>query len=286
MSAASADAGGVRASDLIVACEMMGRSAAPVPWVEHLSASPYVPDSDVLKGSRIVSLAVRPADSEGIWRLVPAGAIANTIVGLDGDEFVAVNSAAPGVAPANHGSAPIADRASRTGERRVIGGRADFEIARDRWRLLTSASLVGVAKKALELALHYLGEREQFGRPIAAFQALQHGVADFPAHVDGAELIVHKTAWAMDGDLRGPVDVGDGKVHAPDVLAQMALCFARDAAALTTGRSLHYHGSYGFSQEYEIQLYYRRARAWPALLESPEAGRARLADLLWPREDG
>lgn len=282
MSAESAEAGGVRFSDLVVALEALGRYAAPVPWVEHLAAAPCDPTPDVLDGSRIVSLAVRPANGEGVFRLAPAGAIAHTVVGLDGDELVAITAEPPGVAPANHGSAPIADRSARRGDRRVLGGRAEFERALDRWRLFTAAALVGVASKALALALHYLNEREQFGRPIAAFQALQHGVADFPAQVEGAQLVVHKAAWAFDRAEPGIADVADGKIQDPRVLAQMALCFARDAAALTTDRSLHYHGSYGFSQEYEIQLYYRRARAWPSLLESPPEGRARLADLLWP----
>ncbi len=282
MSSGSPDAGGVRFSDLVVALEALGRSAAPVPWVEHLAAATCDPAQDVLEGTRIVSLAVRPANRDGLFRLAPAGAVAHTIVGLDGDEFVAVTSEPPGVAPANHGSAPIADRSARDGDRRVLGGRTEFAEALDRWRLFTAAALVGIASKAQALALHYLNEREQFGRPIAAFQALQHGVADFPAQVEGAQMVVHKAAWAFDRSERGVVNVGDGKVQDPRVLTQMAFCFARDAAALTTDRSLHYHGSYGFSQEYEIQLYYRRARAWPSLLESPAEGRARLADLLWP----
>ncbi len=52
---------------------------------------------------------------------------------------------------------------------------------------------------------------------------------------------------------------------------------------MATDRVLHYHGGYGFSLEYDIQLYFRRARGWANILGDPAAERLRLADLLWPR---
>ena len=279
-------------STLVVACEAFGRRLAPVPLVEHLVASRLVQADDVREGSRIVTLALRPSDQDGCWNLVPSGAIANTVVGMDRDELVAVTSKPPGRAPSNFGSASMADRSARDGEREVIGTRADFERALDHWKLLISAALVGLSATAQDIALQYVMERKAFGRPIGGFQVIQHGLADFPAWIEGARTLVHKAAWATDAmisngsqaDPDGVIDTEDFEIQDPRVLTSMAFSFATESAAKVTDRALHYHGSYGFSLEYDIQLYYRRARGWPLQLGDPAAERRRIADILWPRD--
>ena len=76
------------------------------------------------------------------------------------------------------------------------------------------------------------------------------------------------------------------KTTAMDPVAALKVVDALEKqAAKTTDRSLHYHGSYGFSLEYDIQLFHRRARGWPLQLGDPAAERRRLADLIWPREE-
>ena len=62
-----------------------------------------------------------------------------------------------------------------------------------------------------------------------------------------------------------------------DELASMAFLFAAKTAQKTTGDSLHFHGGYGFTMEYDIQLYFRRAKAWPLLAGDPEPQYAALA---------
>lgn len=279
-----ADGSGPLFAHLVVACESFGRRIAPIPLVEHLVASQLVPAPDVLEGSRIVTLALHPATRDGVFSFVPAGAIAQTVVGLDGEELVAVTSNPPGHGPRNHGSTPMADRSARTGKREIIGARADFESALDRWRLLTAAALVGIATSARDMALRYVMERKAFGRPIGAYQSLQHGLADFPAWIDGARTLVHKAAWSLDHEREGVIDLHDFEIEDPAILIAMAYGFACEAAARTTDRSLHYHGSYGFSLEYDIQLFYRRARGWPLQLGDPAKERIRLAAMLWPLE--
>src|SRR5690606_14077759 len=97
--------GGASLADLVVACEAFGRSVAPVPLVDHLVATRAHPVPGLVSGEQVASLALRPA-REGTWRLVPAGAVADVVVGLDGDELVAVASEPPMAAPENHGSMP------------------------------------------------------------------------------------------------------------------------------------------------------------------------------------
>jgi alkylation response protein AidB-like acyl-CoA dehydrogenase len=283
---ADAGGGGASMSDLVVVAEAVGRAAAPVPLVDHLVASRAHPHGDLVHGTAVGAVAVRPADATGTWRLVPAGAVADVVVGLDGDDLVAVRDGPPGKGPRNHASAPLADRSAREGERTVLGDRAAFDVLLDEWRILTAASLVGIAAAALDLALAYVTERRQFGRPIGAFQAIQHGLADFPALIDGGRLLVHKAAWAADHGLHGHVDVADNDITDVGALSRMAFVHAAEAAAVTTDRSLHDHGGYGFSREYDIQLYFRRARGWANVIGDPAHQRQELADLLWPRAEG
>ena len=190
-----------------------------------------------------------------------------------------MRSAPPMAGPLNFGATPMADRSAREGERRVLGPASDFDAVLDRWKVLTSAALIGVADGALRLGVQYVMEREQFGVPIGSFQAVQHGMADLPVLIDGARLLSHKAAWALDAgtdliDWRN-LDITDGPT-----LASMAFVFASDAASHATDRSLHYHGGYGFAEEYDIQLYYRRARSWALVFSDVSTETLHLADRL------
>ena len=152
--AESAGGGGASLGDLTVVAEEFGRSIAPVPLVDHQVAARalalHQARADVTDGETIASLALRPA-VDGVWRLVPAGAVAGLVIGLDGDELVAVDSTAPGRGPRNHAAQPLADRAT-AGTRSVLASgdaaRAAFERALNEWKTLTAAALVGVGAQA------------------------------------------------------------------------------------------------------------------------------------------
>ncbi|MCU1396844.1 MAG: acyl-CoA dehydrogenase protein [Ilumatobacteraceae bacterium] len=269
---------GASIADLCVIAESFGRWIAPVPFAEHAVASPLAGDI----GSGVATIALRPADSTGVWRLVPAGAVADVVIGVDGDDLIAVRSAPPGSGPLNHASAPLADRDARAGERTVLGPKSDIEPLLAQWKVLTSAALVGVSSMALQLAVAYVKERFQFGVAIGTFQAVQHGLADLPGTIDGARLLTHEAAQAVDKGEPGVCDVGRNLIDDPLALASMAFLFASETAASATDKSLHFHGGYGFAEEYDIQLYYRRARGWALVLGEPAAESLALADRLWP----
>ncbi len=283
----AAGGGGAKLSEVAVVAEALGRAIAPVPLVEHLVASRLFPEPDVVSGEAIAAVSLRPARPDGTWRLVPGGAVADVVIGVDGDEVVAVRSAPPAEAPRNHACAPLADRSARQGARQVLGGRDGFPAALDGWKTLTAAALIGIAAAALDMGVEYVMARHQFGVPIGSFQAVQHGLADLPALVDGGRLLTHKAAWAGDRPDPGSCDVDDNDITDPSVLASMAYVFAGEVAAQATDRSLHYHGGYGFSAEYDIQLYYRRARGWWLVYDDPQRECLRLADRLFgPAGDG
>jgi alkylation response protein AidB-like acyl-CoA dehydrogenase len=274
--------GGADVLDLSLAIEALGRRLAPVPLVEHtvsarlLARAGALPDG-VVDGAAIATLALRPAQDHRA-RLVPAGAVADHVVALDGDDLV-VFASAPGALVANLGSAPLADRAlasdtatATTTARSVLASgdeaRRLHAQALDEWRVLTAAALVGLGLGALTIAVSYVTEREQFGVPIGTFQSLQHGLADVAVALDGAQLLARKAAWAADG--RRPEAAQ---------LAAMAFLFAAEQSQRATDRALHYHGGYGFMEEYDIQLFYRRAKGWANVLDRPGREYARLADL-------
>jgi len=279
--------GGATMSDLVVVAEAAGAALAPVPLLEHWVASRALATSSLLAEGEVAALALRPAGADGVWRLVPAGAIANVVIGIDGDEVVAVRSDPPMSAPPNHASAPLADRSARDGERAELGSAGSFSLALDEWRLLTASALVGIAQRALAIGIDYTLERTAFGRPIGSFQSIQHGLAELPALIDGGRFLVHKAAWARDAELidgAGIIDMDYGTITEFAPLAAMAFVHAADAASVATDKSLHYHGGYGFSLEYDIQLFFRRARGWAEVLGDPARERLRLADILWPKE--
>jgi alkylation response protein AidB-like acyl-CoA dehydrogenase len=142
-----------------------------------------------------------------------------------------------------------------------------FAEALDEVRVLRAAALVGLAAEAVEIGAQYATVREAFGQPIAMYQAVAHPFADTLAALDGARLLVGKTCWAVDS----------GHADAP-ALAAMAFVFAAETAYQAANHSLHVHGGYGFMEEYDIQLYYRRAKAWAAAFADPRRELLTVAD--------
>ena len=272
--------GGASMVDLGIVAGAAGRVLAPVPFVDHVVASRVWPDPAVVEGTAVAALALRPAVF-GIWRLVPAGAVADVVVGLDGDDLVAVRNVAPGAGPRNHADMPIADRPT-SGDRVVVGDRGTFDRCLVEWKVLQAAQLAGLSSRALEIVTEYVKDRSQFGRPVGGFQAVQHGLADCVGPVEGSRLLAAKAAWALDEGLQGALDFAHNDVDDPAALAAMAFAFAAETAAFTTKKAVQYHGSYGVSLEYDIQLYFRRARGWPLVLGDPAHQHRELADLLWP----
>jgi alkylation response protein AidB-like acyl-CoA dehydrogenase len=114
-------------------------------------------------------------------------------------------------------------------------------------RVNVAARGVGIAQRALELALRYAQERKTFGKPIAQHQAIQFKLADMATQVDAARLLTHRAARLKDAGERSDIEAG------------MAKLFASEAGHFCVEQSLRIHGGYGYSKEYEIERLYRDA---------------------------
>ncbi len=253
-----------------------GRVLAPVPFVEVASAGRLLAALDpndpllakIASGSPRLSLALpRPHATKTTdphtCRLVPFGSLAEAVIAWEDGRLVVASDAKSrrSARLRNLGSGAIASwnlAALDEGDCRVLaeGEAADRSIERaaSEWKLLTAFYLVGLAKRALEIGADYARERIQFGVAIGGFQAIAHPLAECAIRVDGAELLAWEAAWADEAE---PARF--------DGLASMAFAWAAQTALRTADISLHTHGGYGFSTEYDIQLYYRRACAIPGL---------------------
>jgi butyryl-CoA dehydrogenase len=115
-------------------------------------------------------------------------------------------------------------------------------------RAMTGALGLGLGQAALEASLKYAGERSQFGRPIAAFQAIAHKLAGMGTQLEAARWLVYRAAW-------------EAARSQPDVkLGAMAKLFATEMANHLADEATRIFGSYGYAMEYDAQRYYRDAR--------------------------
>ena len=115
--------------------------------------------------------------------------------------------------------------------------------------ILLAAQAVGGARAALDLAVDYAKTRQQFDKPLGAFQALAHYLADASTAVDGAQTLAWEAAWAR--SQGEPVDR----------LAPMAKLYAGQTFRDVTGTAVQIFGGVGFTVEFDIQLYFRRAKS-------------------------
>jgi alkylation response protein AidB-like acyl-CoA dehydrogenase len=269
--------GGGGLLELCLIAEEAGRRVAPVPLAEPAAAARLCAEvgasdliASIVDGTKLVSLCTKRSGlADG---LLVDGGIADVIVSLENDRLVA-NSRPSGVRSVpNVGGLPLARWSSTDTEVLATGtdAVAAFDVACDDVRLLRAAALVGLAAEAIEMGAAYARERLAFGVPIGTYQAVAHPLADAVTAHDGAELLIRKAAWALDeGEPTGPA------------LASKAFVFAAENARSATQHSLHIHGGYGFMEEYDIQLYYRRAKAWTLAFPDPVHELLILADRLY-----
>jgi alkylation response protein AidB-like acyl-CoA dehydrogenase len=273
--------------ELVLAAEEVGRTAAPVPLVDHAVATRLLarlPEThsdlaSAVAGELILSLAPLSAVRPGA-QLVPSGAVARGVLAMDGGDLVLLRrDSAPALA-ANQACAPLAwwDPADPAVERTVLAGgdasRALWRRAVAEWQVATASALVGLGEGASLIARTYTTQRKAFGQPVATFQAISHTLVDVHEAVQTARNLTLKAAWFVSEEP-------DSRPELPT----MALANAARVATDVTMKCVHVHGGFGIMLEADVSLYHCRAAVWGQLgggsslhLQAIAAGLDRLAD--------
>ena len=118
----------------------------------------------------------------------------------------------------------------------------------DGGRISAGALAVGISQAAFDIALQYSKEREQFGKPISAFQAIQFHLADMSTMIENARLQVYRAAWMKDQGRPYTLQSAQAKVYASEISSQV------------THKAIQILGGYGCMREYQVERMYRDAR--------------------------
>lgn len=206
--------------------------------------------ADLLPDGPRADIAVLVDESREIGRLVQRG-------DADFDQVSAVDT--------TRGYARVAP----SGQADYLDG--DVTAAVDRALVAVSAELVGLSQRALDLAVSYAKERQQFGSPIGAFQAVGHTAADMLFQVEIARSATYHAAWAADAGV---------PAAEVSIAASMAKAAASDAARLVTSKAIQLHGAFGFSWEADVHWLFSRAAVDSRFLGGAATHRTRVTELV------
>ena len=224
--------------DLVLLLEETGRAALPEPIVEHAAvAIPLLDDASAAAAGDTTATVATPSG------LALHADTADLV--LLGNRFVATESL------------------RLRGHESVDGSRRLFRLDRapapldgdafDRAALGVAAQLIGLADHMLTATVEYAKTRHQFGVPIGSFQAVKHHVANVALALEFARPLVYRAAWSL------AHDDGDRSVHVSEAKAN-----ASDAALLAGRVALQVHGAIGYTTEYDLHLWMKRAWALAA----------------------
>lgn len=158
-------------------------------------------------------------------------------------------------------------------ESRVCGaeqGAAIWAETQNRAILAAAAQLLGLAQRMLDLGVDYAAQRKQFGKPIGAFQAVKHHLAEVAVKIEFATPVVHRAAHAL--------SVGN---PCTDVFVSHAKLAAGEAALLAARQSLQVHGAMGYTWEADLQMFMKRAWALNGAWGTRAFHKRRVADAVF-----
>ena len=273
--------------ELVIVAEELGRSVAPGPFVPTAIASAVIAaiaPADVqarllpglASGSVIGAVAlggdvtVSDGTAQGSAGVVLSGHLADVLVVAAGDDVAIVETGAGGVeteVPANIDPVRRSARVRLAGAPATVlpGGR---RVLTDLARTVLAAEATGVAREVTMQASEYAKVREQFGRPIATFQAVKHHCANM--------LVAAEVATAAVWDAARAAGAGGDQAS---YTAAIAATLAVPAGVQNAQLNIQVHGGIGFTWEHDAHLYLRRAAAIEALIDT-EAAAKEVTDLV------
>jgi alkylation response protein AidB-like acyl-CoA dehydrogenase len=273
--------------ELVIVAEELGRSVAPGPFVPTAIASAVIAaiaPADVqarllpglASGSVIGAVAlggdvtVSDGTAQGSAGVVLSGHLADVLVVAAGEDVAIVETGAGGVeteVPANIDPVRRSARVRLAGAPATVlpGGR---RVLTDLARTVLAAEATGVAREVTMQASEYAKVREQFGRPIAMFQAVKHHCANM--------LVAAEVATAAVWDAARAAGAGGDQAS---YTAAIAATLAVPAGVQNAQLNIQVHGGIGFTWEHDAHLYLRRAAAIEALIDT-EAAAKEVTDLV------
>jgi alkylation response protein AidB-like acyl-CoA dehydrogenase len=144
----------------------------------------------------------------------------------------------------------------------------DVDAGRDRLAVAIAAELTGIAQRAMEMAVEYARERQQFGRPIGAYQGVGHRCAAMLLAAEESRSLTYFAAWTADAEP-----------ESLPMAAAMAGARAADAGWQVPASALQVFGGIGFTWEHDLQFWLKRGRVEGRMLGTPRDHRERVADL-------
>ncbi|RAV14615.1 acyl-CoA dehydrogenase [Mycolicibacterium sp. GF69] len=270
--------------DLTLVAEEIGRSLAPVPWIDHVCAARLLgrlgdADPGIVSGTQIVGLDPQHDSVSGV-RLVPSGSVADHVVVRDGDEVVRLTFATRPAKVDNIGRLPMAWVDPDAADTRTVlasgpDALAAYQRALDEWRVLTAAALVGLVEETMTIAAEFAKTRYTLGVPISTLQAISHPLANIAITVQGGRNLARRAAWFCDNE--------------PDErreLAPSAFVFMAEEASKAATMAVQVQGGLGVSAEAAASAYLLRARGWALAGGDPAASAKYIAGIVAARESG
>jgi alkylation response protein AidB-like acyl-CoA dehydrogenase len=280
----SAGGDGATLVDLTLVAEEIGRSLAPVPWIDHVCAARLLMrlgalDLDLVNGRQLAALDPQHTSVSGV-RLIPTGSIADQILIRDGEDIVRLTFGTRPVKVDNIGKLPMAwvDPAAADSRTVVASGAdalAEYQRALDEWRVLTAAALVGLVEETMTIAAEFAKNRYTLGVPISTLQGISHPLANIAITVQGGRNLARRAAWFLDNEP-------DERLE----LAPSAFVFMAEEASKAATMAVQVQGGLGVSAEAAASAYLVRARGWALAGGDPGASAKYIAEIVAARESG
>ncbi len=271
--------------DLTLVAEEIGRSLAPVPWIDHVCTARLLgrlgalgaDNAGIANGEQLAAFDPRIDSARGA-RLIPTGSIADHIVVRDGEKIMRLTFGTRPAKVDNIGRLPMAWVDPAAADTRAVVAEGpdaltNYRRALDEWRLLTAAALVGLVEETMTIAAEFAKNRYTLGVPISTLQAISHPLANMAITVQGGRNLARRAAWFLDNE--------------PDErpeLAPSAFVFMAEEAAKAATMAVHIQGGLGVSVEAAATAYLVRARGWPLAGGDPGATALRVAEIVAARE--
>lgn len=227
----------------VLLLETAGWAAAPVTLLETVATNPWLAETgqDALLARVVGGDARVTVFLDGTYAREAVGAAMIVRIAADGSLSTAT---APTLVPMS----------TIDGSRRLFSVDGRFEPVpgdgremRARATLACAAELLGLGRRVLDMAVRYASVRQQFGRPIGSFQAVQHGLVDALVGLEFAAPLVYRAAYSLaTGDV-------DASTH-----VSMAKVYASEAADVAAKKALQVHGAIGYTTECDLHLWMKR----------------------------